>query len=146
MCAARPGCRNEVEDKTDQIESLTGVKKRRVMDPSKIQDPLKELEQEFATERDFIDMLDEFPLEPVAWVPPGAVDEYITKVVKAEEDKKSARVRRAKKEAYKASGGSITSAGTPLDGNSPQGSPVATKASPPAVTPSQLQLKGTYRF
>ena len=63
-------------------------KKAKGGNPTAIADPLKDLEAAFATKREFLDMLEEFPLEPVAWAPPGSVDEYVTKVIQVQEKEK----------------------------------------------------------
>ena len=42
-------------------------------------------------------MLERFPLEPIEWVPPGFVDEYVKNVVEKEENDK---IKHAKEKKY----------------------------------------------
>ncbi len=50
---------------------------------------MAEMLMEFdGNEEDLIMMLERFPLAPVEWVPPGAVDDYIKNVVEKEETQK----------------------------------------------------------
>lgn len=48
-------------------------------------DPLMEMQQEFASEEQFINMLENYPLQPIEWVPPGAAGDYVEKVIEAQE-------------------------------------------------------------
>jgi len=79
------------------FQPITQGKNKKHHDP-RVPDPLRIMESEFETEDAFMEALQNNPLEPIAWVPPGLADDFVVQVVQKEEDDEEQNRKKRRKE------------------------------------------------